>query len=114
MALAVAPAALSPENVVFVHPDEASRSTSCTRNLDGQEAESVMPKMIRLDSSSIDRAGYDDGAHELHLRYRHGATYVYRAVPRQRFAELLAAASKGTYVNRHIKPHYDYRKLDRS
>jgi hypothetical protein len=70
-----------------------------------------LPELVPVESSSIDRVGYDAEARELVVRFHSGRTYVYRGVPEHKHAGLLAAMSKGAYVNREIKPHYDCRVL---
>ncbi len=49
---------------------------------------------------------------ELHVRFlKSGETYVYYNVEQWRFDELMQADSKGSYLNAHIKPNYNYSKL---
>jgi hypothetical protein len=71
-----------------------------------------MPAMRPVDSSSIDEVGYDAGKRELYVRFlESGDTYVYYGVEREVYDDLLAAPSKGAYLNRAIKGRYFYRKL---
>jgi len=65
-----------------------------------------MPDMILVDSSNIEAVGYDESSSELHVRFRKGSTYCYRNVPPSIFEEFIAANSKGSYLNRIIKPNY--------
>ena len=67
--------------------------------------------MRRMNSSSIAAAGYDRRRHALRLRYLGGGTYDYLDVPEPVFADLIAASSKGQFVNWQIKPHYRYVRL---
>lgn len=63
--------------------------------------------MTRVDSSSIAAIGYDVDSRELYVRFASsGATYVYTGVDDWEFGELEHAASKGAYVNQHIKPRH--------
>ena len=62
-----------------------------------------------VNSSSVRSVGWSDGT--LELEYVNGSTYLYYDVPQTTFAALLAAPSIGTYVNTHIKPHFDYREV---
>lgn len=64
-----------------------------------------------VDSSSIDRIGYDGNEHELWVRFTSGDTYVYSDVPPAVNAAFMRADSKGSYLNREIKPNYDYRRV---
>ncbi len=64
--------------------------------------------MVRFTSTSITAGGYDARSRTLRLRYIGGDTYDYRPVPSAVFEELLAAPSKGRFVNWHVKPNYAY------
>jgi KTSC domain len=59
-----------------------------------------------MQSSSIEAAGYDLERRMLRIRYVRGSTYDYQAVPAKVFKDLLAAESKGRFVNWSIKPYY--------
>jgi len=63
-------------------------------------------------SSSNEAAGYDLKQRTLRIRYIHGSTYDYQAVPAKTFQDLLAAESKGRFVNWSIKPYYRYRRVN--
>lgn len=71
----------------------------------------LVPEMAAVDSTSILKVGYDQQAQELHVQFVGGRLYVYYPVPEAGYRELLAAGSKGNYVNREIKPNYAYRAL---
>jgi len=62
-------------------------------------------------SSNLRSVGYDAQTSTLEVEFHHGAVYQYFEVPESRFTELLAAASKGSYFNDHIKDQYRYRKV---
>jgi hypothetical protein len=68
--------------------------------------------MISFNSSSIAAGGYDARSRTLRLRYIGGDTYDYRNVPSVVFDDLLAAPSKGRFVNWHVKPYYSYVRMD--
>lgn len=59
-----------------------------------------------VDSTNIEAIGYDAGTMELHVQFRNGRTYVYFDVDEWRFSEMLNAESKGSFLNREIKPNY--------
>ncbi|MGE3520759.1 MAG: KTSC domain-containing protein [Vicinamibacterales bacterium] len=65
-----------------------------------------MPRMIPVDSTSIDAIGYDTEAAELHVRLLSGNTYKYAGVSQAAFQAFLSAPSKGAYFNREMKPKY--------
>lgn len=63
-----------------------------------------------VSSSWIDEVFYNAVYQELSLTLLTGARYTYSGVPPQVAAALVAAASKGRYVNANIKGRYPYRK----
>nr|WP_207626297.1 KTSC domain-containing protein [Mycolicibacterium wolinskyi] len=65
--------------------------------------------MEPVDSSNVSRIGYDAATEDLYVEFSSGRIYVYSRVPQASYEELLAADSKGSYMNREIKPNYDYR-----
>jgi hypothetical protein len=68
-----------------------------------------MPRMHRVDSTSIEAIGYDRRTGELYVRFlESGDRYVYREVEEEVFEEFLCADSKGNYFNREIKGEYPY------
>lgn len=70
-----------------------------------------MVEMHYVDSSNIEAIGHDTAAQELHVRFLSGDTYVYHGVPAEVYDELMAAPSKGSYLNRVIKANYEYTKM---
>jgi hypothetical protein len=62
-----------------------------------------------VNSSSVRTVGWSDGT--LEIEYVSGDVYQYYDVPQPEFAALLAAESIGAYVNKHIKPHYEFREI---
>ena len=68
--------------------------------------------MIPVESSSIELVGYDEEGQELYVRFHNrGRTYVYEDVSPAQFEALLAAPSKGRYLNWEIKPYHAYRRV---
>lgn len=68
-------------------------------------------KLIPVDSSSIRRVGYEEDRKILYVQFIDGDLYEYFDVPVGDFIHLLQAESIGWFVNKRIKPYYDYRKL---
>jgi hypothetical protein len=65
--------------------------------------------MRRVNSKAARAIGYDPDRQWLDVRYTTGnATYRYLDMPSGVYAELLLAASVGTYLNQRVKPHYRY------
>lgn len=61
--------------------------------------------MQEIDSSAISAVGYED--HVLRVTYLNGRTYDYLEVPQEEFDRLMAAESRGVYLNKVIKPNYE-------
>lgn len=70
-----------------------------------------MPEMIPVDSSNVASVGYEADIQTVHIEFLNGSTYVYSGVDQETFEELRDAASVGSFLNRVIKPNYDYQKL---
>ena len=64
------------------------------------------PDMQYVQSSSIEMVGYDADVQQLHVMFKKTGTYVYGEVPPHMWDQLMAAPSKGVFVNAAIKPHY--------
>jgi hypothetical protein len=64
-----------------------------------------------VDSTTLADAAYDPNQQLLRLTFRSRASYGYFDVPIDVYQGLLAAASKGTYFNRHIRGRFRYRRL---
>jgi len=65
----------------------------------------------RVQSSSLASIGYAAEVRTLEVEFNRGDTYQFFAVPKYIFDDLLAAPSKGTYFNEHIKDRYPFRRL---
>ena len=71
------------------------------------------PTTARLDSTLLASATYQGGEAQLLLEFCNGAIYLYFEVPEAIHQSLLAADSKGTYFNKHIRNHFYYMCLRR-
>ena len=69
-----------------------------------------VPRLRPVDSSCVARVGYDPDVKEAYVEFHDSGLYAYCGVSRRVFEELLAAKSKGAFVNEVIKPRYPYRK----
>lgn len=67
--------------------------------------------MEYVDSSNIEAIGYDAEGRELWVRFTSGGTYVYSDVPPATYNDIMHADSKGSYLNREVKPNYSYRPI---
>lgn len=61
---------------------------------------------IPVRSSCMRSVGYDPDSHVLEIEFSEGAVYRYIGVPALVHVALLAAPSKGLYLDGHIKPRY--------
>jgi len=65
-----------------------------------------------MPSSVIRKYFYKAELQILTIVYVSGAVYDYLDVPQQVFDDFRAAFSKGTYLNKNIKPNFRYEKRD--
>ena len=65
---------------------------------------------VPVDSSLIRSVTYGADA-TLTVRLHSGAVYRYFTVPRTTLEAFLAATSKGTYFNRHIRDRFPYQRV---
>ncbi len=59
-------------------------------------------------SSNIASVGYDLETRTLEVEFKHGGVYQYAEVPPEDHAGLMAADSKGKFLNERIKLAYGY------
>lgn len=64
-----------------------------------------------MPSSVIAYMTYDADKSRLTIHYRSGAVYEYLHVPESEYTSMKKAMSKGTYLNKVIKPKYPYKKI---
>lgn len=62
----------------------------------------------QVTSSNIASIGYDTASHVLEVEFNNGSVYHYYDVPPAVYEALMAAASKGTFLNASIKGTYRY------
>jgi hypothetical protein len=68
---------------------------------------------VAVASTTLAAVSYFPDRHLLELQFRSGAVYQYFDVSLHDYHELLAADSKGTYFNRHIRNRFPYRQVRR-
>lgn len=59
-------------------------------------------------SEAISAYAYSSDDKELYVTYNSGTSYTYHGVSPQRFRAFDDALSKGTYINKRVKPNYFY------
>ena len=64
-----------------------------------------------MPSSVVASIVYDSAHSILQIGYVSGAVYAYLNVPPAAYKAMMAASSKGVYLNKFIKGRYQYRKL---
>ena len=65
-----------------------------------------------LDSTALAAVSYDETARTLRATFRDNRrTYVYEGVPREEYAALMAAESRGAWFNAHIRDRYRFREV---
>lgn len=65
--------------------------------------------MPYVSSSAMNRIEYDPGSSQLDIWFSGSGRYSYYRVPAYIYEGLLAAGSKGSYFNSHIKDRYGVR-----
>ena len=66
---------------------------------------------VPVDSRAFAAVAYEDGKHQLCIRFHSGKIYCYFDFPRYQYDELLAADSKGTYFADHIRGKFLYEEV---
>jgi hypothetical protein len=66
--------------------------------------------MVYVDSSNVEAIGFDGETRELWVQFVGGKAYIYSDVPEEVHAEFMQADSKGSYLNRELKPNYECRE----
>lgn len=66
----------------------------------------MIPEMHYVESSAVEMVGYDSIHSNLAVMFKNGATYLYANVPPSIHEQLMAAESKGAFINQYIKPNF--------
>ncbi len=69
-------------------------------------------KLETVESDVIHAIGYDDDVNVLEVIFNNGQIYQYRNVPREVFAQLMAADSKGRYFQENVRDEFEYWQWD--
>jgi hypothetical protein len=64
-----------------------------------------------VDSSNIEAIRYDAANREIQVQFHGGRSYAYANADQWVFDEFRDAASKGSYLNRVLKPDHEVREL---
>jgi hypothetical protein len=71
-------------------------------------------RRARIQSSSLESVGYEAASRTLEVEFAGGAIYQFLEVPEAEMVKLMRARSRGTYLNRHIKPCFLCRRIQPS
>ena len=64
-----------------------------------------------MPSSVVAAMKYDVPSSTLRVIYVSGSVYDYKKVPEKVYNEMKKASSKGEFLNKEIKPNYEYEKV---
>jgi len=64
-----------------------------------------------MPSSVVAAIRYDTVTSILRVIYVSGSVYDYKRVPEKVYKEMRTASSKGEFLNKHIKPNYEFEKI---
>jgi hypothetical protein len=64
-----------------------------------------------VQSSNIAAVGYDDASNTLEVEFSNGATYQYFNVPPHLFEAMMAAPSKGSFLNANVKNLFPFSRV---
>ena len=65
-----------------------------------------------MPSSVIAAMHYDPGSQVLKVIFVSGMVYEYRNVPAKIYRAMRSSGSKGTYLNKYIKGHYEFERIN--
>ena len=75
-------------------------------SVDTYESYKHAEEQFTVASKGVDKLAYDSLTENLFVTYITGQVYCYANVPERVWEAFKAAGSKGTFVNKSIKPHY--------
>jgi hypothetical protein len=64
-----------------------------------------------MPSSVVAAIRYDEQTSRLRIIFQSGSVYDYLKVPGQVYDQMKKASSKGEFLNKEIKPHYEFEKI---
>ena len=67
--------------------------------------------MLIMPSTVIQNIRYNPISYTLRITFISGTVYDYLDVPPEIYVAMKASGSKGTYLNTHIKGHFNFRKI---
>ena len=70
-----------------------------------------LPNNGTMPSSVVSAIRYDATTLTLRVIYVSGSIYDYKQVPEKIYKDMRVASSKGEFLNKHIKPNYEFEKI---
>ena len=70
-------------------------------------------RRIPVESTSLASVGFSLEHNVLEIEFRNGLVYQYFGVPRALYEQLLAAESKGKFMNRFIRRGFPQQRIER-
>jgi hypothetical protein len=64
-----------------------------------------------MPSSVVAAIRYDEQTSRLRIIFQSGSVYDYLKVPGQVYDQMKKDSSKGEFLNKEIKPHYEFEKI---
>lgn len=64
-----------------------------------------------MPSSVVAAIRYDEKSSKLRVIFQSGSIYDYLKVPEKIYNEMKRASSKGEFLNKEIKPNYEFEKI---
>ena len=64
-----------------------------------------------MPSSVVAAIRYDEKTSKLRIIFQSGSIYDYLKVPENVYNEMRKASSKGEFLNKEIKPNYEFEKI---
>jgi len=64
-----------------------------------------------MPSSVVAAIRYDEKTSKLRIIFQSGSIYDYLKVPEKVYGEMKKASSKGEFLNKEIKPNYEFEKI---
>lgn len=65
-----------------------------------------------MPSTVVKSFEYNAATCTLRVVYVSGSIYDYKDVPEREYKMMKASTSKGRYLNKHIKPRYEFKQID--
>jgi hypothetical protein len=66
---------------------------------------------VFVESSNIESVSYSDAERILQVAFQNGRTYNYRKVPLNIAAGLVFAESPGRFLNKEVKPKFEFEEV---